>query len=148
MGIGGGYNVVGGGNGYGRGRLMRRIGGGGGGGGDGGDGRGGGGGDMSRGPQSPQSWPYWHEAPIAPGPPSWQTPLWMKGHTSSQICGGGGAGDGEGGGAGGGGGDGGGGGGGDGGGGEAPLPHAQQLCDGTPKSGAFVHSCPAIIEPP
>ena len=46
-----------------------------GGGGDGGDGGGSGGGKYSRGPQSSQSVPRLHWAPMAPTWPSWQRPL-------------------------------------------------------------------------
>ena len=110
------------------------------------DGAGGGaGGWKGRGPQSVQSVPYAHEAPCARAPPSWQTPLPVKGQSSSQTIGG------DGGGRGGGGrctrrgvGDRAGGGGGD----EGGLPQTQQWASGLPKSAPPVHSWPATKPPP
>ena len=149
---GGGGSGGGGSGGEGLGRLCRTIGGCGAGGGGSGSG-GGKGGCRFRGPQSVQSVPYAHEAPLDLCPPSWQMPFLTKGHSSRQTVGGG---DGKGGsGGGGGGGDGGGGGGGCGatgggggcGGGQGSLPHMQQLCSGEPNSGPEVHSC-AGAKPP
>ena len=55
----------------------------------GGDGGGGDGGERLRGPpQSVQSVPSAHDAPIELAPPSWQKPLLEKAHESSHCCGG------------------------------------------------------------
>jgi hypothetical protein len=161
---GGGEGGEGGRGGDGRGRLCRTTGGGGGGGerGANGGGGGGGGGRRLRRPQSVQSVPHRHEAPLEPGPPSWHTPFLMNGHSSRQTEGtaggrGGGGVGGGGGGSGGGGGGGGGlgasGGGGEGGegggvvGGHGNLPHAQQLRSGLPNSLPWVHSCSSATVP-
>lgn len=106
---------------------------------------------MGLGPQSLQSLPYSQEAPLASGPPSWQTPLVAKAQASSHAIGGGGggggglgsggvgggersgAGEGGGGGAGGTGGD---------------LPQAQQCFSGEPYAGPCAHSWPKTAAPP
>ena len=85
---GGGGRGGGGSGGEGLGRLCRTIGGCGAGGGGSGSG-GGKGGCRFRGPQSVQSVPYAHDAPLDVCPPSWQMPFLTKGHSSRQTVGGG-----------------------------------------------------------